>query len=277
MRPETSRSGGFLFDERPPARLTDYLLLPLLYFISARIGVVLSVMPEGMAILWPPNGVLLAYCIRFGPRSYLPFGLLAIVAELAVDIPKYRVGDSLMFGVINATEVALAAFMLRRAQFNPRFAHISDLAKFVVAVPITAAFLGSVFGALVYSQMPNTGTVYFQLLRIWWFGDALGMMIVAPLFLSAWTHTRNVPYRWPELRLSDFLFALGTAGVIALLLAANQGTFMGTHFGPMLLLPSAIRPLLEPAASRAPVIARNPPAPRRVKVPAPATDDVPSA
>jgi len=36
-------------------------------------------------------------------------------------------------------------------------------------------------------------------------------------------------------------------------------------------------PLLEPAAPRAPVIARNPPAPRRVKVPAPSTDDVPSA
>jgi len=36
-------------------------------------------------------------------------------------------------------------------------------------------------------------------------------------------------------------------------------------------------PLLEPAAPRPPVIARNPATPRRVKVPAPSTDDVPSA
>lgn len=238
--PAESQAGGYPFDESPPPRLTDYVLLPLLFFISARAGVVLSVMPEGMAILWPPNGVLLAYCIRFGPRSYLAFGLLSVLAEMAVDIPKYRVRDAVLFGVINATEVALAAYLLRRAQFNPRFTRITDLAKFVVAVPITAAFLGSVFGAFVYSEMPNTGTVYFQLLRIWWFGDALGMMIVAPLFLSAWTHTRNLPHRWPEFRLSDLLFALGAAGVIALLLAADQGTFRGTHIGPVLMLPFAI-------------------------------------
>jgi len=240
MPAQTSPASGPSFDPAPPVRLTDYVLLPLLYFISARLGVVLSVMPEGMAILWPPNGVLLAYCIRFGPRSYLPFGLLAVLAELAVDIPKYRVGDSLMFGVINAAEVALGAFLLRRAQFNPRFAHISDLAKFVVAVPVAAAFVGSVFGALVYSQMPNTGTVYFQLLRIWWFGDALGMMIVTPLFLSAWMHTRSLPWKWPELRPIDGVVAAGAAGVVALLLAADQGTFMGTHIGPVLLLPFAI-------------------------------------
>jgi integral membrane sensor domain MASE1 len=64
------------------------VLLPLLYFVSARLGVVLSVMPEGMAILWPPNGVLLAYFLRFGPRYYLPFGALALLAELAVDVPS---------------------------------------------------------------------------------------------------------------------------------------------------------------------------------------------
>ena len=89
----------------PTAR--DFVLLPLLYFVSARIAVVLSVMPEGMTILWPPNGVLLAYFIRFGPRSYLPFGLLAILAELAVDVPKYRVTDALLFGLINVAEVTL--------------------------------------------------------------------------------------------------------------------------------------------------------------------------
>ena len=36
-------------------------------------------------------------------------------------------------------------------------------------------------------------------------------------------------------------------------------------------------PLLQPAAPRPPVIARNPPAPRRVKVPAPSSDDVPAS
>lgn len=226
--------------ETPPPRLLDYVWLPVLYFVSARIGVVLSVMPEGMAILWPPNGVLLAYFIRFGPRSYLPFGALAVLAELAVNVPKYTVFDGLMFGVINVTEVSVASYLLRRSQFNPRFTHGTDLAKFILAAPVVGAFVGAVFGALVYSRMPNSHTAYLQFLRIWWFGDALGVMIVTPLFLSAWSGTRNVLPRRPTVRVSDAAVALGALGVLLLLLSARDGTLMGAHVGPVLLLPFAI-------------------------------------
>jgi integral membrane sensor domain MASE1 len=224
----------------PPPRVTDILLLPLLYFVSARIGVVLSVMPEGMAILWPPNGVLLAYFIRFGPRSYPVFGLLALLAEVAVDVPKYRVSDAELFGLTNVAEVTIAALLLRRAQFNPRFAQISDLAKFLVAAPVTAAFIGAVFGALWYSRLPGSDTVYFQFLRIWWFGDALGLMIVTPLFLSAWTQTRNLRRPLSPPRVSDGIVVLGALFVVGLLVASREGTLMGTHIGPVLLLPFAI-------------------------------------
>ena len=240
MVAETGPSENPPSADTPPPRLKDFILLPLLYFVSARIAVVLSVMPEGMTILWPPNGVLLAYFIRFGPRGYLPFGLLAILAELAVDIPKYRVSDALLFGVINVAEVTIAAWLLRRAQFNPRFGHISDLAKFVIAAPVTGAFIGAVFGAFVYSRMPSSETVYFQFLRIWWFGDALGTMIVTPLFLGVWTHTRNLPRHLQSIRLADIAVGVGALGVVGLLLAARQGTLMGTHVGPVLLLPFAI-------------------------------------
>jgi integral membrane sensor domain MASE1 len=226
--------------DTPPPRLKDFVFLPLLYFVSAKIGVVLSVMPEGMAILWPPNGVLLAYFIRFGPRSYLPFGALALLAELAVDVPKYRVGDALLFGLSNVAEVTVASLLLARAGFNPRLGHVSDLAKFVVAAPVTGAFIGAVFGALVFSRLPGSDTVYFQFLRIWWFGDALGLMIITPLFLSAWSHTRSLPRQLSPLRMSDGVMALGALGVLGLLLASREGTLMGTHIGPVLLLPFAI-------------------------------------
>jgi integral membrane sensor domain MASE1 len=221
-------------------RVRDLVLLPVLYFLSAELGVRLSVMPEGMAILWPPNGVLLAYFIRFGGRSVLPLGILAVVAEILVDVPKYRVSDAVLFGVINVGESALAAWLLRRAQFNPKFAHVTDLAKFVVAGPIVATFAGAIFGALVYSRMPASESVYLQLLRIWWLGDALGILIVTPFFLSAWTQTRHLPREPRTFHVADAFVALAAAFVIALLLAARQGTLMGTHVGPVLLLPFAI-------------------------------------
>jgi integral membrane sensor domain MASE1 len=219
--------------------LRDFLLLPLLYYLSARIGVILSVMPEGMAILWPPNGVLLAYFIRFGPRTFLPFGVLAVLAEVAVDVPKYRVTDALLFGLINVGEVTIASLLLSRAQFNPRLSQVGDLAKFVVAAPVTGAFVGAVFGALVFSRMPESDTVYLQLLRIWWFGDALGLMIVTPLLLIAWNGL-GLRRQLPAFRPRDAVVALGALAVLGLLLAARDGRLVGVHVGPVLLLPFAI-------------------------------------
>ena len=226
--------------ETPQPALTDFIFMPLLYFVSAKIAVVLSVMPEGMGILWPPNGVLLAYFIRFGRRTYLPFAALAILAELAVDVPKYRVSDALLFGLANVTEVTVASLLLARAQFNPRFANVSDLAKFVVAAPVTAAFIGAVLGAFASSRLPGSDTSYFDFLRIWWFGDALGLMIVTPLFLGVWTRTQTLPQQLPRAWLIDGVLALVALGVVGLLLAARNGTLMGTHVGPVLLLPFAI-------------------------------------
>ncbi len=221
-------------------RLEDFLLLPLLYYVSARIGVILSVMPEGMAILWPPNGVLLAYFIRFGPRTFLPFGVLAVLAEVAVDVPKYRVTDALLFGLINVGEVTIAALLLSRAKFNPRFSQVGDLAKFVFAAPVTAAFAGAVFGAFVFSRMPESDTVYLQFLRIWWFGDALGLMIVTPLLLIAWDNRLGLRRQLPDARPRDAVVAIGALGMLGLLLAARDGTLVGVHVGPVLLLPFAI-------------------------------------
>ena len=222
-----------------PTRLQDFVFLPLLYYLSARIGVILSVMPEGMAILWPPNGVLLAYFIRFGPRTFLPFGILAVLAEVAVDVPKYQVADALLFGLINVGEVTIASLLLSRAKFNPRFSQVGDLAKFVVAAPVAGAFVGALFGALVFSRMPESDTVYLQFLRIWWFGDALGLMIVTPLLLIFWS---GLGLRWqrPDLRPRDAVVALGALGVLGLLLAARDGRLVGVHVGPVLLLPFAI-------------------------------------
>jgi integral membrane sensor domain MASE1 len=231
--------GGGL-EEAPQPRLLHILSLPVLYYLSARIGVVLSVMPEGMAILWPPNGVLLAFFIRFGPRYYWIFGLLAILAELAVDIPKYQPIDALFFGVINVVEVTVAAYLLTRSRFNPRFSDVSDLAKFVLCGPVAGAFVGAVFGAIVYSRIPGSDTPYLQFLRIWWFGDALGLMIVTPLLLGAWTRRQGVRWRWPALHAGDAAVVAGATGVLILLLAARDGTLMGMHVGPPLLLPFAI-------------------------------------
>ncbi|MEW5916123.1 MAG: MASE1 domain-containing protein, partial [Gemmatimonadota bacterium] len=131
--------------QRPPGppgpRLLDYVIVPLLYYLAAKAAVQLTVMPEGTAIVWPPNGVLLAAFLRFRRQGVFAFAGLTIIAEIAADWPVFTLFESTLFGLINVTEVTLAYALLERLRFDARFPTPADLAKFVVAGPLIAAFI----------------------------------------------------------------------------------------------------------------------------------------
>lgn len=225
---------------QPAPRAADFLLLPILYFAAARLAISFTVMPEGMAILWAPNGVLLAFLIRFHGRGYAVFAASALAAEVAADLPQFSLSEALLFGLNNVAEATLALALLRRWHFDPRFAAPADLLKFVAAGPLVASLAAACLGGWIYTVYRGTETSYFEFLRIWWFGDALGLLIVTPLLLSASQAGVRRFAGTPRLGLAGM--ATGAGGLIAagLLLAARGGMLGGIHVGPVLLLPFAI-------------------------------------
>jgi integral membrane sensor domain MASE1 len=221
-------------------RPIDYLVVPLLYFLAAKTAVTITVMPEGTAIVWPPNGVLLAAMIRFGGLGYFRFAGLTILAEVAVDVPAFSVVEAILFGIANVTEVSLAVALLSRWSFNPRFTTPADLLKFIVAGPLIAAFVAAMLGALVYSTFRGGATSYLEFLRVWWLGDAVGLTIVTPLLLGFWLRAGPLAARAIKLKPIDLVVAVGIAGALSLIIAAPNGTLFGMHVGPVLLVPFVI-------------------------------------
>lgn len=241
METETVRESKAVSRAEPHApRLIDLVLVSLLYFLGAKTGVALTVMPEGMAILWPPNGVLLAALIRYQGRGFPALAGFILLAEVAADLPTFSLIEALLFGVNNIAEAGIAYALLRRWRFDPRFSGPSDIVKFTLAGPILAALLAAASGALVYSSFRGTDTGYLEFLRIWWFGDAMGLVIVTPILLSGWYRAEPQPHARAPALLPDGLVGLGALAVLGLLIASRDGELMGIHVGPVLLLPFVI-------------------------------------
>jgi len=60
------------------------VLVGLAYYFGALVAIHQTITPEGIAILWPPNAILLAAFLIY-PKHYLPFVAIAgIIAELKV-------------------------------------------------------------------------------------------------------------------------------------------------------------------------------------------------
>ena len=170
-------------DAAPRPRLLQIALIGLLYFAGAKLGM-LTVVPEGMAILWLPNAVVLAALLRFGSARLPAIGVVVIAAEVLADVPAFSVTEALLFGLINFTEASAAFLLLRRLRFDPAFSSLADVWKFFLAGPILAAGCAALLGAAVYGAFRGGETSYGEFARIWWFGDGLGLLILGPLLLS---------------------------------------------------------------------------------------------
>jgi diguanylate cyclase (GGDEF)-like protein len=230
-----------LFRPTRPPGIADFVLLPFLYYAGAKLGIWLTVMPEGTAILWPPNSALLAALIAFQGRGYASFAALAIGAEVAADVPAFSLVEALLFGVTNVAEATIAFLLLARWRFDPRFATLADLPKFILAGPGMGALAAAFCGAAIYSHFRGADTGYLEFLRIWWFGDALGLMIFTPLLLSLRPYARAEDPSPPvALRASDWLIGLAALAIVGVLVASRDGNFHGVHIGPASLLPFVI-------------------------------------
>jgi integral membrane sensor domain MASE1 len=203
-------------------------LLVLLYFVGGKLGIWLTVMPEGMAILWIPNAVVLAALLIYRGQHYFLIAFSAMAAEIAVCIPDFTIAEALLFGLTNVAEATLAFVLLRRVGFDLNFSRLSDAVKFVVCGPLISALAASLSGGAVYSAFRGGEAGYLEFVRTWWFGDGLGLLIFTPLFLAFWPQPGRawrlpVTFRW----WADAVVGLLGLAMLALLVAAGDGTVRG--------------------------------------------------
>jgi diguanylate cyclase (GGDEF)-like protein len=214
-----------------------FILLALVYFVGARIGIALTVMPEGMAILWIPNSAVLAALLVFRGRHYPQIALIAIAAELAASMPSFHPGESLLFGVTNVSEATLAFLLLRRWGFDSQFRTLADALKFVVAGPILSALVAALGGGAIYSAFHGGETTYLEFVRIWWFGDGLGLLIFTPLLLAFWYGPDRDDAMPARLRPADSVLAVLAAAEFSLLASSGEVGLLGAQAGPIVLVP----------------------------------------
>jgi len=238
-RTETPSSDPLSGMARPRPGWRVLVLVFVAYLVGAKIGVWLTVMPSGIAIFWPPNAVVLAALIRFDGARFGAIAALAVGAELLADWGSFPPGVALLFGVINVAEATVGWLVLRWWRFDPDFASPADLGKFVVAAPLVGAFTAALGGATVYAVTRAGEASYAEWVRIWWLGDAIGLLILTPLWLGFPPLAAARP-RLPLAAAPPRLpLALGKvdAGIAVFATGAAVLTWMAPNFGALLLLP----------------------------------------
>jgi two-component sensor histidine kinase/integral membrane sensor domain MASE1 len=171
--------------ELPRTRAAALLLaFALAFLLAARLGTATGMPPQGVVILWPANAIVLLALLHLDRSRWWLILLATLAAEVAADGPTFPLWAALGYGLVNFAEAAIAALLLARfARHVPPLLGARDFVLFLAAGPILAAGVAALGGAAVF-KMQAPEIVYFHYWRVFWLGDAVGLLIVGTALLA---------------------------------------------------------------------------------------------
>jgi signal transduction histidine kinase len=160
------------------------------YVVSGKLGISLSVAHGVITPVWAPTGIAIAALLIFG-RSLWPAIAVAALLTNATSDASPLVAAAIAFG--NTAEALVAASLLRRARFRIELERVRDVLLLVGLGAGVSTLVSATNGIVVLVVSgQQSGSLRSDWL-LWWFGDAVGALMVTPFLLLAYVHRRTTP------------------------------------------------------------------------------------
>lgn len=164
--------------------LLKLLLVFALYLGAADAGLAVPFTSGNISPVWPASGVALASVLLWGYEVWPGIALGAFLANFLHSIPAPAAAG---MALGNTSSALLGRYLLCRfVGFQLSLARVKDVLALVTlaatASPVVAASVGVTSLSIAHVQAwSGLGSAW----RVWWLGDAMGVLIITPLFLKA--------------------------------------------------------------------------------------------
>jgi PAS domain S-box-containing protein len=180
--------------------------LGIAYYVAAQLSLRLALVGENITPLWPPTGIALVGFLLYGRRLWPAVTIAAFAVNLPISASAVAAAVT---AVGNTLAPVAAATFLRRVGFRSQLDRLRDAMAIVFAAlgsTLVSATIGAttlfVSGAITADQFPGAWSV-------WWAGDAMGILVVAPFLLTLTTIREHpIPHGWKMLE------AIALAGIL---------------------------------------------------------------
>lgn len=155
------------------------------YVLAAALGFRLAFVAEQVTTVWAPTGIAVAALLWGGLRLWPAVWAGALIANAGTSAPLWTAP---LIALGNTLEAVAAVWLLRRrgTSFDIGFARIADVFRYVwLAGGLCSAISATVGVATLCLAAVQPWSRFAALWFNWWFGDALGAVLVAPAILTA--------------------------------------------------------------------------------------------
>jgi PAS domain S-box-containing protein len=220
------------------------------YLLAALFSLALLTKPDCVAVFWPAAGIATGTLVAIGPKARLPVALAVLVASAAASLLKDRnYQAAIVFALCNAGEVLLVAWVITQ-RFGQDFKldSLRNVLTFFAAAgvgPAISAILATAGFVLFYNSRAPVSTTWLN----WFASDALGIIMVAPLFIGLGRLPSDLPKKWELAEGTLTLVALVAVSTIAFGSPAHYYTVLPLGLLLPALLAAHCRPVFAAAAA----------------------------
>jgi len=176
----------------------DFAVVFTVYVATARLGLSFDALAGIATTVWPPTGIALAALLLRGTQLWPAIALAAFAVNVTTGIPAW---GAAIVAAGNTLEAVVGATLLRRVSFSPRLERLRDVLLLVVLAALLSTMVSATFGtvAAALAHLPRAEG-YPVFWAVWWVGDAMGALLIAPLIcVWAWpVRLSRRPLRWLE-------------------------------------------------------------------------------
>ncbi len=161
------------------------LLAAVGYYASARLGYTFELNPQSLVIEWMPAGFLLALLVLLPQGEWVAALAGSALGNVVADLSHGATPLNAVFAAAaNGLEsLAGAWFMVRFCGPRVTLGRLREVLVLVLGVVVATNAVTSVVGAL--SGGSGVGPRFWRAWFMWWAGDGLGMLIVAPAIITS--------------------------------------------------------------------------------------------
>jgi PAS domain S-box-containing protein len=168
-----------------PARrdVLALVLLAIAYFLAAKLGLAFALVEHNVTAVWPSTGIAVVAFLLFGRRLWPAVFVAAFVVNLPISSEWWA---ALGTAAGNTLAPLVAAGLLSFVGFRTQLDRARD-AFALVGVALLAMVISAALGTgMLVASDAITRSETTQAWLVWWTGDAMGVLIVAPvLFVVA--------------------------------------------------------------------------------------------
>jgi signal transduction histidine kinase len=177
----------------------ELALVFAVYAATARLGLSFDALGGIATTVWPPTGVALAALVLRGPRLWPAITAAAFAVNTTTGVPIW---SAAIIAVGNTLEALVGASLLRRFGFDSRLERLRDVLLLVFPAALGSTVISATFGLIaVMLSGVKPADSYPVFWAVWWVGDAMGDLLIAPL-ICVWARpARRLsrrPLRWVE-------------------------------------------------------------------------------